>query len=350
MLEASPREALISLIEASPKAELHLHIEGTLEPELIFALAQRNAVTLPWASVDALRQAYAFTDLQSFLDLYYAAASVLIHEQDFHDLAWAYLQRAAADGIVCAEIFFDPQTHTARGIGIGTVIAGLRSACDRAQRELALHADLILCVLRHLSEDEGLQTLESALPYREHFIGLGLDSSERGHPPEKFERLFRRARELGLHCVAHAGEEGPAAYVTSALDVLGVERIDHGVRSLDDPVLMQRLAREGTPLTVCPLSNVRLCVVPELAAHPLPAMLEAGLKITVNSDDPAYFGGYLNTNLRELFLAHPSLGAPQAYALLRNSLEASFASFELKQSWLTQLDAHFEASGFRRAT
>ncbi|MEY4863039.1 MAG: hypothetical protein RLZ51_1134, partial [Pseudomonadota bacterium] len=221
------------------------------------------------------------------------------------------------------------------------------SACDRAQRELALHADLILCVLRHLSEDEGLQTLESALPYREHFIGLGLDSSERGHPPEKFERLFRRARELGLHCVAHAGEEGPAAYVTSALDVLGVERIDHGVRSLDDPVLMQRLAREGTPLTVCPLSNVRLCVVPELAAHPLPAMLQAGLKITVNSDDPAYFGGYLNTNLRELFLAHPSLGAPQAYDLLRNSLEASFASAELKQGWLTQLDAHFQASGIR---
>ena len=199
---SAEREALISLIEASPKAELHLHIEGTLEPELIFALAQRNGVSLPYASVEVLRQAYAFTDLQSFLDLYYAAASVLIHEQDFHDLAWAYLQRAAADGIVCAEIFFDPQTHTARGIDIGTVIRGLRSACDRAKQDLDLHAELILCVLRHLSENEGLQTLESALPYREHFIGLGLDSSERGHPPEKFERLYRRAHELGLHSEA----------------------------------------------------------------------------------------------------------------------------------------------------
>jgi adenosine deaminase len=338
---SAEREALISLIEASPKAELHLHIEGTLEPELIFALAQRNGVSLPYASVEVLRQAYAFTDLQSFLDLYYAAASVLIHEQDFHDLAWAYLQRAAADGIVCAEIFFDPQTHTARGIDIGTVIRGLRSACDRAKQDLDLHAELILCVLRHLSEDEGLQTLESALPYREHFIGLGLDSSERGHPPEKFERLYRRAHELGLHCVAHAGEEGPAAYVTSALDSLGVARIDHGVRSLEDPTLVRRLAQEGLPLTVCPLSNVRLCVVPDMAAHPLPAMLQAGLKVNVNSDDPAYFGGYLNTNFRALFLAHPSLGVEQAYTLLRNSLEASFAPAALKQTWLDRLDARF---------
>lgn len=339
------RSALVSLIEGSPKAELHLHIEGTLEPELIFTLAQRNGLSLPYASVEVLRQAYAFTDLQSFLDLYYAAASVLIQEQDFHDLAWAYLQRAAADGIVCAEIFFDPQTHTLRGIDIGTVITGLRSACDRARRELDLHAELILCVLRHLSEEEGLQTLESALPYREHFIGLGLDSSERGHPPEKFERLFQRAKALGLHCVAHAGEEGPAAYVASALDVLGAERIDHGVRSLDDPALVQRLARQGTPLTVCPLSNVRLCVVPELAAHPLPTMLEAGLNVTVNSDDPAYFGGYLNTNLRELFLAHPSLGPRHAYALLRNSLQASFAPPALKQGWLDRLNARFQAFG-----
>jgi adenosine deaminase len=339
---SSDRSALVSLIEGSPKAELHLHIEGTLEPELIFELAQRNGVTLPYASVEALRQAYAFTDLQSFLDLYYAAASVLRYERDFHDLAWAYLQRAAADGIVCAEIFFDPQTHTARGIDIGTVIGGLRSACDQAQRELGVHATLILCVLRHLSEDEGLQTLESALPYREHFIGLGLDSSERGHPPEKFERLYRRARDLGLHRVAHAGEEGPAAYVAAALDRLGAERIDHGVRSLDDPLLVQRLARQGTPLTVCPLSNVRLCVVPDLAAHPLPAMLRAGLKVMVNSDDPAYFGGYLNTNLRELFLAHPTLGLADARTLLRNSLTASFASPQLKQGWLARLDAHFQ--------
>jgi adenosine deaminase len=339
---ASDRSALVSLIEGSPKAELHLHIEGTLEPELIFELAQRNGVSLPYASVEALRQAYAFTDLQSFLDLYYAAASVLLHEQDFHDLAWAYLQRAAADGIVCAEIFFDPQTHTSRGIDIGTVIGGLRSACDRAQRELGLHATLILCVLRHLSEEEGLHTLESALPYREHFIGLGLDSSERGHPPEKFERLYQRARALGLHCVAHAGEEGPAAYVSAALDRLGVERIDHGVRSLEDPLLVQRLARQGTPLTVCPLSNVRLCVVPDLAAHPLPAMLRAGLKVTVNSDDPAYFGGYLNTNLRELFLAHPTLGRDDAQTLLRNSLTASFAPPQLKQGWLERLDSHFQ--------
>jgi adenosine deaminase len=335
--------ALISLIEGSPKAELHLHIEGTLEPELIFALAQRNGVSLPYASVDVLRQAYDFTDLQSFLDLYYAAANVLLYERDFHDLAWAYLQRAAADGIVCAEIFFDPQTHTSRGVDIGTVIGGLRSACDRAQRELGVHATLILCVLRHLSEDDGLHTLESALPYREHFIGLGLDSSERGHPPEKFERLYRRARELGLRCVAHAGEEGPAAYVAAALDVLGAERIDHGVRSLDDPLLVQRLVRQGTPLTVCPLSNVRLCVVPDLAAHPLPTMLRAGLKVMVNSDDPAYFGGYLNTNLRELFLAHPTLGLNEARTLLRNSLQASFAPAPLKQTWLERLDSHFKA-------
>ena len=333
--------ALLALIERAPKAELHLHIEGTLEPELIFELAARNSVSLPYASVEALRQAYAFTDLQSFLDLYYAACRVLLHEQDFHDLAWAYLQRAAADHIVCAEIFFDPQTHTERGVPIGTVIRGLRSACDRAERELGVHADLILCVLRHLSEDEGLATLEAALPWREHFIGLGLDSSERGHPPEKFERVFRRARELGLHLVAHAGEEGPAAYVQSALDVLGVARIDHGVRSLEDPALVQRLAQQGTPLTVCPLSNVRLCVVPDLAAHPLPAMLEAGLKVTVNSDDPAYFGGYLNTNLRELFLAQPALGLEQAYRLLRNSLEASFAPPARRQAWIAELNAHF---------
>jgi adenosine deaminase len=342
---STARDALLALIERSPKAELHLHIEGTLEPELIFALAQRNQVALPFPSVDALRQAYAFTDLQSFLDLYYAAASVLIHEQDFHDLAWAYLERAAADGIVCAELFFDPQTHTTRGVDIGTVIRGLRSACERARRELDVHAELILCVLRHLSEDEGLQTLEAALPYREHFIGLGLDSSERGHPPEKFERLYRRAHELGLHCVAHAGEEGPAAYVASALDTLRVARIDHGVRCLDDPALVQRLARQGTPLTVCPLSNVRLCVVSDLAAHPLPAMLAAGLKVTVNSDDPAYFGGYLNTNLRALFLAHPALGPGEAYTLLRNSLEASFAPAALKKTWLERLDAGFREAG-----
>ncbi|MFM7705952.1 MAG: adenosine deaminase, partial [Rubrivivax sp.] len=252
--DAIPRERLPALLRAMPKAELHLHIEGSLEPELIFRLAQRNGVALPYPSVEALRAAYAFTDLQSFLDIYYAGASVLRHEADFFDMAWAYFERAAADGVVHAEIFFDPQTHTARGVPMRDVVMGLAHACGRAHAELGVSASLILCFLRHLSEQEALATLEEALPFRAHFIGVGLDSSERGHPPEKFARVFERARALGLHVVAHAGEEGPPAYIESALDVLKVERIDHGVRCTESPALVERLARERVPLTVCPRS------------------------------------------------------------------------------------------------
>lgn len=336
-----PRERLLSVVQTAPKAELHIHIEGSLEPELIFEMAARNGVSLAYPSVQALRSAYAFTSLQSFLDVYYAGASVLLTERDFHDMAWAYLSRAAGEGVVCAEIFFDPQTHTDRGVAMGVVIGGLRKACDRAQRELGLRADLILCFLRHLSEESALQTLQDALPFREHFIGVGLDSSEKGHPPEKFARVFARAAELGLRLVAHAGEEGPAAYIHSALDVLKVERIDHGVRCTEDPLLVRRLAEQSVPLTVCPLSNIKLCVFPDMKAHNLPTLLEAGLLVTVNSDDPAYFGGYLNENYAALLQAHPSLGARQAWQLLRNSLQASFAPPAERQAWLQRLDAHF---------
>ncbi|MGD9833162.1 MAG: adenosine deaminase [Piscinibacter sp.] len=336
------RERLPALLRAMPKAELHLHIEGSLEPELIFALAQRNGVALPYPSVEALRQAYAFTDLQSFLDIYYAGASVLLKEQDFFDMAWAYLQRAAADNVLHAEIFFDPQTHTARGVPFTTVIQGLEHACRRAHQELGISAKLILCFLRHLSEEEALATLDEALPHRHHFIGVGLDSSERGHPPEKFARVFAKARSAGLHVVAHAGEEGPPEYIRNALDVLKAERIDHGVRSVEDPLLLHRLAKDGVPLTVCPLSNVKLCVFKSLAEHNLPALLAAGLKATVNSDDPAYFGGYVNQNFVETFAALPQLGAREAYTLARNSFEASFADAGAKSHWINQLDLAFE--------
>jgi adenosine deaminase len=321
---------------------LHIHIEGSLEPELIFKLAQRNGIALAYPSVEALRAAYAFTDLQSFLDVYYAGAAVLRTELDFFDLAWAYLERAATDNVVHAEIFFDPQTHTERGVPIEAVILGLAHACRRAHAEWGLSAKLILCFLRHLSEDDALRTLEAALPWRDHFIGVGLDSSERGHPPEKFAQVFARARALGLHVVAHAGEEGPPAYIESALDVLRVERIDHGVRCLESPALVQRLARGRVPLTVCPLSNVKLRVFPTLAEHNLPALLAAGLCVTLNSDDPAYFGGYVNDNFVQTFAALPALGARDAYTLTRNSFEASFAGADQKARWIAALDAHFE--------
>ncbi len=340
-MHRSELPALLDLVRRMPKAELHIHIEGSLEPELIFQLAQRNGVKLAYGSVDALRAAYAFTDLQSFLDIYYAGASVLLHEADFHDMAGAYFQRAAADHVVHAELFFDPQTHTERGVAMSTVMHGLASACERAQRELGISSQLILCFLRHLSEEAAFATLEQALPYRQHFIGVGLDSSERGHPPEKFARVFARCRELGFKLVAHAGEEGPPAYIWNALDVLKVQRVDHGVRCVEDPALVQRLAAERTPLTVCPLSNVKLCVYKSLADHQLPALLEAGLCATVNSDDPAYFGGYINQNFVETFEALPQLGRAQAYTLARNSFEASFAAPEQKARWVAQLDAAF---------
>ena len=339
--DAIPRERLPALLRAAPKAELHIHIEGSLEPELIFKLARRNGVALAYPGVEALRAAYAFTDLQSFLDIYYAGASVLLTEADFFDMAWAYLERAAADNIVHAEIFFDPQTHTARGVDIGIVIRGLHHACQRAHAELRISASLILCFLRHLSEDDALATLEAALPYRHQFIGVGLDSSERGHPPELFTRVFERAGSLGLHRVAHACEEGPPAYIEGALDRLQVERIDHGVRCLESPALVRRLADARVPLTVCPLSNVKLCVFPTMAQHNLPALLEAGLCVTLNSDDPAYFGGYLNQNLTATFEALPQLGARHAYAVLRNSLEASFAAPAAIAGWVAGLDREF---------
>ena len=344
-LDAIPRSQLPALLRTMPKAELHMHIEGSLEPELIFRLAARNGVALPYASVEALRAAYAFTDLQSFLDIYYAGASVLIEEADFFEMAWAYFQRAAADNVVHAEIFFDPQTHTARGVPMEKVILGLHHAAERAHQELRVSSRLILCFLRHLSEDEAFATLEAALPYRRHFIGVGLDSSERGHPPEKFSRVFARCRELGLELVAHAGEEGPPAYIRTALDDLQVRRIDHGVRCTEDPALVERLARERVPLTVCPLSNVKLCVFPDLAHHNLPALLDAGLCVTVNADDPAYFGGYVNQNYLDLFAAQPRLGAREAWQLAANSFEASFVDDTTKAAWRLQLDAAFRAAG-----
>lgn len=330
--------ALDTLLQRLPKAELHLHIEGTLEPELIFRLARRNGVTLPYADEDALRRAYAFTNLQSFLDLYYAGASVLLHEQDFYDMAWAYFERARADGVVRAEIFFDPQTHTARGVAMDTVIAGLRRACEDARARLDLSCDLILCFLRHLSEDDAMATLEAALPYRADFIGVGLDSSEVGHPPENFARVYARCRALGLHLVAHAGEEGPPAYIRSALDVLHVERIDHGVQAIHDAELMQRLAAERVPLTVCPLSNLKLCVFRDLREHNLGRMLDAGLCVTINSDDPAYFGGYVLENYRLTFAAL-GLQVTHARQLAAHSIEASFAPAADKSRWLRQIEA-----------
>jgi adenosine deaminase len=333
-------ERLIDLLKSAPKAELHIHIEGSLEPELIFALSQRNGIAIPYASVDELRRAYAFSNLQSFLDIYYAGASVLITEQDFYDMAWAYLLKAQADHVIHTEIFFDPQTHTARGVAMKTVIHGLHRACTDAKTQLGVSASLILCFLRHLSEEDAFATLEDALPHRDLFIGVGLDSSELGHPPEKFARVFARCRELGFHLVAHAGEEGPPEYIWSALDVLKVERIDHGVQSTRDSALMKRLAQERVPLTVCPLSNQKLCVFPNLADHNLGRLLDAGLCATVNSDDPAYFGGYMNDNFLQTFAA-TGLGATHAYTLMRNSFEASFLEPAAKRAMLERVDAAF---------
>ena len=337
-------ERLPDLLRAMPKTELHMHIEGSLEPELIFQMAKRNQVQIPYSSVEVLRAAYAFTDLQSFLDIYYAGASVLLQEPDFYDMAWAYFLKAQADNVVHAELFFDPQTHTARQVPMATVINGLHRACVDAHTKLGISASLIMCFLRHLSEEEALQTLEEAKPYLDKIIGVGLDSSERGHPPEKFERVFAQARALGLRVVAHAGEEGPPAYIWGALDVLKAERIDHGVQAIHDPTLMKRLAQERIPLTVCPLSNQKLCVFSNLADHNLGAMLDQGLCVMLNSDDPAYFGGYLNDNFVQTFAALP-LTAAHAYQLACNSFEASFVPEAQKQVWRGQLDACFKLHG-----
>ena len=332
-------DQLRHIVQQMPKAELHIHIEGSLEPELIFDLAQRNGVTLAYDSVAALRAAYAFTDLQSFLDIYYAGASVLLEEQDFYDMTAAYLARAHADQVRHAELFFDPQTHTARGVPMASVINGIWRACQDAP----LSATLIMCFLRHLSEDEAIATLEDALPFRDKIIGVGLDSSERGHPPEKFARVFERCRQLGLHLVAHAGEEGPPAYIETALDLLNVERIDHGVRCLEDAALTARLAREQVALTVCPLSNVKLRVFDTMADHKLLQLLDAGLLATVNSDDPAYFGGYINANFVAAFEALP-LGLAHAQRLARNSFTAAFIDAETRRRYLDEVDAYFAAA------
>lgn len=327
----------VALARRIAKAELHIHIEGSLEPELIFALAQRNGVALPYPNVEALRAAYAFTDLQTFLDIYYAGASVLLHEVDFFDMAWAYFLRAQADNVIHAELFFDPQTHTARGVPIGTVINGLTRACEQAQAQLGISSHLILCFLRHLSEDDALATLEAAIPYRAQIVGVGLDSSEIGHPPTKFANVFARCRALGLRVVAHAGEEGPPDYIWQALDVLKAERIDHGVRCLEDPALVQRLAASRVPLTVCPLSNLKLCVVSDLAQHPMKRLLDAGLCATVNSDDPAYFGGYMNANFVQTVEAL-SLDSKDVVQLARNSFEASFVDTEHRATLIKKME------------
>lgn len=328
---------LDALITKLPKAELHLHIEGTLEPELMFALAKRNKASLRFKSVEAVRAAYEFSDLQSFLDIYYEGAGVLRTEEDFHDLAWAYLSRVAPMGVVHAEIFFDPQTHTVRGVPYHVVLDGLSAALERGRRELGVSSSLILCFLRHLPEEEALKTLETALPFQDQIVGIGLDSSEKGHPPSKFKRVFARARAAGLRAVAHAGEEGPAAYVEEALGLLGVERVDHGIRSADDPALLKRLAREKVPLTVCPLSNVKLRVFERLEDHNLRALLSAGVRATINSDDPAYFGGYIDANFRETARAL-RLGAAEVSALARNSILASWLPEAEKARHLAGID------------
>ncbi len=334
---------LDAFITGLPKAELHLHIEGSLEPEMMFALAKRNGVSIPFASVDEVRAAYRFSNLQDFLDIYYAGADVLRTRQDFDDLATAYFDRAAADGVVHAEIFFDPQTHTARGIDIGIVIEGLLDAAAAAETRHGLTSKLILCFLRHLSEDDAFATLAAADPWIDRIAAVGLDSSEVGHPPAKFERVFAAAAAKGLKRVAHAGEEGPPEYVHQALDLLGVDRLDHGNRSLEDPVLVAHLARRGMTLTVCPLSNVKLCVVDGIENHPIDAMLRAGLRATINSDDPAYFGGYIADNFRAAANGR-SLDRDDLATLARNSFLGSFLSDDEVAAHLATLDAYCAAA------
>ena len=329
--------ALRAFVRSLPKAELHIHVEGSLEPEMVFAKAAKHGITLPYADVDALRAAYSFHNLQSFLDIYYSGVDVLRDAQDFHDLMYAYLLRAHEDGVVYSEVFFDPQSHTSRGLAFATVMGGLLSGLEQARRELGVRAELIMCFLRHLDAQDAMATLEQALPWKSHILAVGLDSSELGHPPAKFAAVFARAREQGWPCVAHAGEEGPASYIVEALDVLHVQRIDHGVRVQEDPALMHRLARQGTALTVCPLSNVRLGVFPHLREHNLKRLMDAGLCITINSDDPAYFGGYVAENYVQTAVAL-GLSRTELVELARNSIQASLLAEPLKLGWLDQLD------------
>lgn len=332
-------ENVAAFIAGLPKAELHLHIEGSLEPELMFELARRNGIALPFADVEAVRAAYEFSRLQDFLDIYYQGAQVLLTEADFHDLAMAYFRRLAADGGVHAEIFFDPQTHTARGVPFQVVADGLLAGMAQAQAELGISSKLILCFLRHLSEEDAFATLAQAEPYLDRIAGVGLDSSELGHPPSKFAAVFKAARAKGLKLVAHAGEEGPPAYVWEALDILAVDRIDHGNRALEDEALVARLVRDGMTLTVCPLSNLKLCVVDRLAAHPLKRMLDLGLRATVNSDDPAYFGGYLGDNWVRTAQAI-GLTRDDLVTLAKNSFTGSFLPPEEIASRLAAIDTY----------
>ncbi len=325
-------------LRALPKSELHVHIEGTLEPELAFSLAEKHGIRLPYADVNALRAAYDFSDLQSFLDIYYAGAGVLRDAADFHALTRAYMERAHADGIVHTEIFFDPQTHTARGVPLASVLEGIGDALREARAQNGTTHRLILCFLRHLSAEDAMHTLDEALQLKAGIAGVGLDSSELGHPPSKFATVFERARAQGLLAVAHAGEEGPPGYVSETLDLLRVRRIDHGVRSEEDPALMERLVRERIPLTVCPLSNVRLQIFSDMGQHNLKRLLERGVCVTVNSDDPAYFGGYLLDNFRAVTDAL-QLSRAQVVTLARNSIEASFLDDPSKHRWLQQIDA-----------
>ena len=329
-------------IDGLPKAELHLHIEGTLEPEMVFALAERNGLKLPYASIEALRAAYRFKDLQDFLNLYYQAAQVLVTERDFFDLTRAYLARAAADGVRHAEIFFDPQTHTKRGVPMAAVVDGIVAALAEAERERGLTSRLILCFLRDLDAADAMATLDAALPFRRHIAGVGLDSAEAGNPPAKFAEVFQRARALGFKGVAHAGEEGPAAYVTAALDDLGALRIDHGVRSIDDAALVERLARSQVPLTVCPLSNQYLKVTPDLSRHPLRELMAAGVLVTINSDDPAYFGGYVNANYRAVQKAF-DLSRAELAGLARASFAASWLDAGAKAKRIAEVEAYAAA-------
>jgi len=334
--------SLDAFINGLPKAELHLHIEGSLEPELMFELARRNKVSIPFDSVEAVRAAYDFSNLQDFLDIYYAGANVLLTEQDFHDLAFAYFRRAAADTVRHAEIFFDPQTHTDRGIPFQVVADGLLSGMKAAESELGVSSQLILCFLRHLDADAAFATLRKAEPWLDRIRGVGLDSSEVGHPPSKFQQVFAAAGSMGLKRVAHAGEEGPPDYVWQALDLLKIDRMDHGNRSMEDPALVQRLAKSGMTLTVCPLSNHKLCVVDDLKDHPVPEMLRQGLHVTINSDDPAYFGGYVNENYRQLAAA-VGLTREQLTLLAGNSFEGSFLTSAEKSAYLAEIEDYVQA-------
>jgi adenosine deaminase len=326
-----------SLIKRLPKCELHIHIEGSLEPEMVFALARRNGIRLPYPSVEALRQAYRFGDLQDFLNVYYQAMSVLVTEQDFYDLAWAYLERAHADNVRHVEMFFDPQGHTSRGVAFATVIGGLHRAIVDAGEKLGVQASLIMCFLRHLDEADAQRTLDQALAFKDRIVGVGLDSSEKGNPPSKFKHVFARARDAGFFLTAHAGEEGPASYVWEALDVLGCARIDHGNHSIEDASLVGRLAREQVPLTMCPLSNLRLRVVDELAHHPLRRLMDKGVLVTVNSDDPAYFGGYVNQNYLAISAAL-GLGRADIATIVRNGIKASLMTAADKDKALADVD------------